>query len=412
MANRYLIVLLAVAACFFEYMSLWNYESQILLLLLFPFVLLLHPARGRLKLAALSALWYFVPAVYLARTLQKYAHPGGATYQQSVMRRSWGLENLLNDWSFNIIASLNFWKWTRGGWRTPESQAILLSALAALVFVFAGVVVIRWGLEHHGPRLFVGTARACGVLLSMGFVLLVLSFPVYLLLDSARGLWWTQFLSGIGAGLVLTAVAGLALRASTRFMLQATIFLVLGGLIIFFGSLSAIQKGGFHRWIWERHRTAIVEILGTAPSVKPGTVIVLANVPKDNDPFGHDMWLDLALRLSYPGIPVSGVYFYANGAPGPGNNLKAEGDRWRWDGTGIRPLVHDTPISDTVIVDFEPSGIGQLENTMPSFVCGGRCAVQLYNPAPAITGPISPRTVRRYRPDPSFEPRTRPKPVS
>jgi len=185
-------------------------------------------------------------------------------------------------------------------------------------------------------------------------------------------------------------------------MLQAISFLSLVGVIVFFGNLSAIQKGGFHRWIWERHRTAILQILRIAPSVKPGTVIVLANVPKDNDPFGHTMWLDLALRLSYPRVPVAGVYFYADGTPGPGNGLKAEGDRWRWDGIGFPPAVHDTAISDTVIVDFDPSGIGRLVKTMPLFVCRTHCAAELYNPAVAISGPISPRTVNRYRPDGHF----------
>lgn len=402
MADMYLAALLAVAACFFEYMSLWSYESQLLLLLVFPLVLLLHPVRGKLKLASISALWYSVPAVYLARTLQKYAHSGGATYQQSVMRKNWGLGSLVSDWSFNIVAGLNFWKWTRGGWRTPESQAILLSSLAALLFVSAAVVVIRCGRASHRRSVFVGTAGTYWVLLTAGFVLLALSFPAYLLLDSARGLWRTQFLSGIGAGLVLTALMALASRVFSRSILQATTFLILGCTIVFCGSLSAIQKGGFHRWIWERHRTAIVEILRIAPSVKPDTVIVLANVPKDNDPFGHNMWLDLALRLAYPGIPVAGVYFYANGTPSPGNNLKAEGDRWKWDGTGLPPLVHETSISNTVIVDLEPSGIGQLEKTMSPFVCRGRCAVGLYNPTSVITGPISARTVRRYRLEPPF----------
>jgi hypothetical protein len=250
--------------------------------------------------------------------------------------------------------------------------------------------------------MFVGPARPWWVLLAVGFVLLVLSFPVYLLLDSARGLWRTQFLSGIGAGLVLTAVMGLASRAFGRSMLRTTSFLILVGVIVFFGSLSAIQKGGFHRWIWERHRTAILEILRIAPSVKPSTVIVLANVPKDNDPFGHAMWLDLALRLSYPGIPVDGVYFYADGTPGPGNGFKAEGDRWRWDRIGFPAAMHGTAISNTVIVDFDPSGIGRLEKTMSPFVCRAVCAVGSYNPTAVITGPISPRTVRRYVLDAHF----------
>jgi hypothetical protein len=114
------------------------------------------------------------------------------------------------------------------------------------------------------------------------------------------------------------------------------------------------------------------------------------------------MWLDLALRLAYPHIRVAGIYFYTDGTPGPGDNLKAEGERWKWDGKGLRPMVVDTAISDTVIVDFDPSGHGTLAKIMPSFVCEGDCAAGLYNPAAVITGPISPRTVRRYRLDASF----------
>jgi len=34
------------------------------------------------------------------------------------------------------------------------------------------------------------------------------------------------------------------------------------------------------------------------------------------------MWLDLALRLVYPGIPVAGLYYYADGTPGPGDGFE------------------------------------------------------------------------------------------
>jgi hypothetical protein len=37
------------------------------------------------------------------------------------------------------------------------------------------------------------------------------------------------------------------------------------------------------------------------------------------------MWLDMALRLMYPGIPVAGTYFYEDGTPAPGASLEAEG---------------------------------------------------------------------------------------
>src|SRR5580692_2222508 len=38
------------------------------------------------------------------------------------------------------------------------------------------------------------------------------------------------------------------------------------------------------------------------------------------------MWLNLALPLVYPGIPVAGISFYADDTGSPGNNLKADGD--------------------------------------------------------------------------------------
>ncbi len=395
-------IVLCVAACFFEFMSLWSYESQILLLLLFPFALLLHPRRAWQRWVALSAAWYAAPALYIALALRRYMQFSGNTYQESVMRKSWSLASLLGDWSFNIGQSLKFWSWTRGGWRTSESQAALLSLLAASIFIVGGVAVIRLGRRERARNVLGGTTGTWCILLAAGLSLLVLSFPVYLLLDSARGLWRTQFLSGIGAGLTLTAVAGLASRVLWRPFLRGAVFLLFGGVVVWFGSLSAIQKGAFHRWVWERHRSAILQVLQVAPSVKPNTVVVLEDVPKNNDPFGHNMWFDMAIRLVYPGIPASGIYFYTDGTPSPGNNIKADGDRWKWDGTGYPPVVQDASIADTIIIRFEPSGNGKLEETMPSFLCQRHCALDLYNPVSAISGPISPRTVRRYRPDSAF----------
>jgi hypothetical protein len=311
------------------------------------------------------------------------------------MRRDWNLGKLFGDWSFNIAASLEFWDWQRGGWKAPQNQAYLLSLFAALVFAACGVWMIRLVRRESGADPFVESVRAWWVLLAAGFVLLALSFPVYLLLDSARGLWRTQFSSGIGAGLVFTALLGLATYAVKRQTAKITTVLLLGSVIIFFGSASALQKGALHLWIWEQHRAVLLQILRVAPSVRPNAVIVLTNVPKDKDPFSHNMWLDMALRLAYPGIPVAGIYFYADGTPSPGNNLKLAGDRWKWDETGFATVVRDSSISNTIIIE-DHSG---LVNTIPSFVCAADCETQLYNPAAMITGPISPRTERRYHLD-------------
>jgi hypothetical protein len=394
-AGRAWAAIFVIGACFCEYMSLWSYESQILLLLVWPLVLLFR-WRPSPKLLVVSLAWYSIPAIYIALAVTRYAHSAGQSYQESVMRKGWSLGSLLADWYFNIAASLEFWNWPRGDWKAPQSEAYRLSLIAAIVFIACGIAFIRLTQENRRPNPFVGNIRTWWTLLGVGFVLLALSFPVYLLLDSARGLWRTQFLSGIGAGLVLTGLLGLA---SYAFVRQAAIalFLILGGVIAFFGTASAIQKSAFHRWIWERHRATIREILQVAPSVKPDTIIVLTLVPKDNDPFGHNMWLDMAIRLAYPDIPVAGIYFYADGTPSPGNNLKAGGDSWKWDGTGFPPVVRATSLADTVVVDYEPSGPGKLDATLPLFLCNTPCATELYRPGSIITGPISPIAKRRYR---------------
>jgi len=124
MTNKYMVVLLAAAACFVEHMSLWSYESQTLILLVLPVALLLHPIRARRKLAALSAVWYFVPAAYLALTVHKYVRAAGQTYQESVLRKSWGLGSLMSDWYFNIAASLNFWARQKKSWVESGSGSL------------------------------------------------------------------------------------------------------------------------------------------------------------------------------------------------------------------------------------------------------------------------------------------------
>jgi hypothetical protein len=72
--------LLTAAACFFEQMSLFSYESQLLLLLPYPIVLLALRRRWR-KWLLISAAWYVVPAYYFKLTAAKYLHSSGSTYQ-------------------------------------------------------------------------------------------------------------------------------------------------------------------------------------------------------------------------------------------------------------------------------------------------------------------------------------------
>src|SRR5262249_33714019 len=131
----------------------------------------------------------------------------GYTYQESVLRHNWGMKGIVGDWWFNVAASLRFWDWIRGA-NMPASLILALSCLAAMVFL-AGSLPLKCQHRQERAGLFSLSPRAWLLMLSIGFVLLILSFPVYLLLDSARGLWRTQLLSGTGAAIVLSASFGL-----------------------------------------------------------------------------------------------------------------------------------------------------------------------------------------------------------
>lgn len=393
----YLSIPFAALAAGCEYMSLWSYESEIFLILVFPLVLALHPARTWRKLIPLSLAWYVVPYIYIRLTIERYTASGQNTYQQSVARKTWDALSVLSDWYFNVSFSLEFWKWIRGPWRYSVLAAIALALVAAAIFVAGALRVARTrsGTTSWAPA---GQSLQKAVwLLICGMVLLILSFPVFLVLDSARGLWRTQFLSGIGAAVVFAAVIWLITAAVPQRWKQP-VFLFLGATIVFVGSLSAIQKSGGHRWVWERHRAAIRQVLQVAPMVDPYSMIVLTNVPTGpDDPFGDDMWFDLALRLIYPGVRVSGVYFRADGSRPPGDNFVVKGDQWVSDGTGFPSLIQSTPISNTIVIRYDASGHGALEKTMPQFVCAPDCSrAELYHPQEVIYGSISPRTLRRY----------------
>jgi hypothetical protein len=388
---------LTIAACFFEYMSLWSYESQLLLILLFPVFPAL--ARGNWRKLPLVLAWYSVPAVYLGITVLKYLYSAGQSYQEGVMRKTWTAGAILGDWAFNVAASLEFWNWARGGWRSSPGVAYLLAGMAALVFAaWWRVAVAGSGGTSPESAPMLAKASCWRVLLAAGLVILFLSFPVYLLLSSARGLWRTQLLAGIGSGLVMTAVLGLLGTAFRSPRWRTTIMLAGGSAIVFCGTLSAVQKGGFHLWIWERYRTAMTELLRAVPGVQPDTIVVMTGVPRDDDPFGDNYWFDIAVRLAYPGVRVAGIYLYPDGTPGPGNNWIVEGPSWQWDGKGFARLFQSTPAGRTVVVEYRSSGAAKLGDSLPRSLCRGECPAALYQPAAAIVpGPASPIAIRRFR---------------
>ena len=138
---------LTISACSCEYMSQWSYESQILLLLLFPLALpiLCFVRRDGPKNRSPSR-WLVIGYQCLPladRRLEMM--PGRRKPQQSVMRKTWG-GAVIDDWLFNIAASLNFWSWTHG-----ESKALASQSRSA-GGDWCSCVHHRWSRGHSGYR--------------------------------------------------------------------------------------------------------------------------------------------------------------------------------------------------------------------------------------------------------------------
>ena len=357
-------VYLSLGVCaLFEHLSLWTYESQLLLIAIAPLLLqglFRLPTR---KWIAITAAWLVVPAIYVITAAAKYAHSGGATYQQSVLRKDWGIGSLISDWIFNMNASLSFWNWS-GSEQAKADHAALFASFAVVIFL-AGFLVMMWIGKF-------GAARPGWRVATLGIVLFVLSFPIYLVLDSARSLWRTQILSGIGAALLFGALIMLARKSA--------VIAVLAAMLVAFGSYSALKKAAYQRWVWERYRAVIAAVIHAAPRVKSETFVVLTGVPKNGagDPLNRsELWFDIATRLAHPGTPVRGMYFYADGT--------APSDA----------VMPDVDAGTLLLLEYHPDGKATIAQRLPVFLTSHGA----YQPEGRIEpGAASERSMRRYGP--------------
>jgi hypothetical protein len=390
-AKTALLVGLACGACF---LSIFSYESPLFIILAVP-VLLGSVSGGIKRNRAMLLAYYVVPVGFVMLNLRRYGRGGRSIYQESVLRGDWGVTPLIHDLAFNIAASLKFWRW--GVFLPSSVPVVAICAAAAIVFCLGAAYV---GAFDRVPSVFPVRRQLAG-LLAAGLVLLILSFPAYLLLNSATSLWRTQFLSGIGAALVLASLAGLASTILPDGKARLFWLLAVGGIVCFFGARAAYATGSFHHQAWERHRQAIAQVLAVAPRVKPASVIVLVGVPRSAPPFGHNMWFDVALRLAYPHVPIAGVYFWEDGEASPGANMVVDGGDWRQTREGFPTMLSRADFAHTIIIRFDEGGTPRLLLHVPPFVTRGPAAVQRYDPTAVILdGPPDPIALRRYRPIP------------
>ena len=379
------------AAAFCAYMSLWSYESPLFIFLAVPVLLVafLGVSRARLELAGAYLL---VPLYYVLKNARRYLGSDGATYQESVLRDDRSPGVLLSDLWFNLDASLRFWEWGRGLPPVTGGDGTFFAVVGAATFGLAIVALARLTRDVRPPRI-----RPLLFLAAGAAVVLLASFPAYLVLTSARQLWRTQFLAGVGTGVLFAAVLGLVALRARPALLRPIAVAVAGAVIVFFGIKASYQAASFHYGIWDRHRDAVAQVLEAAPRVDQGTVVVLTGVPKEADPFGDNMWFDMAIRLAYPATQVAGIYYYDDGSPSPHQNLSVSGTTWRLEPVGFPTLVAETGFENTIIVDYRRDGEGGIVNRVPPYVTTSVDAWRLYRPREELRGgPPSPLAARRY----------------
>ena len=404
--SRWKWPLLLLAAMVFAHMSLWSYESQIFIMAALPLLLSLAPGAGWRRLLSVAGGWYAVLAAYTLLMIQRFASVAGSTYQVSVMRKEMSPAALLSDFAFNLQHSLSFWRWsdhvTEAALADAGQLAVWCAAWAAAVVCAGGWLVSRSSERCGQDAADAGWPRRFAAAAAVGALLLALSFPAYLMLQFPRTLYRTQFLGGIGAALVLTGGCCLCARIIARRRYADLAFLALCVPIVFCGARAAVRLGAGHHHEWQCHRQVIAQVLAIAPRVEPGTLVVLVDVPKPpvGAPFFLNMWCDHAMRLAYPRVPVSGVYYNTDGTPAPDMNMRIDGNDWCWDGSGHPLLLQKTGVEHTVAISFA-SARARLLHELPACLGASPEASACYDPQRNIkAGPPSRKAVRRYGPIP------------
>ena len=331
-------IALAGVAAAFSYMSLWSYEAQLPVILLAAVLLLFWRGRDWRRSAPVVALFLTPAAVYIALNAARYLHNlhnVGGEYQISLLRADMSAANLLNDLGFNLKYALAFWRWAE---LMPAQYATLNYVLAPLASggaFLVGGIGLRLATADKSP---LPAAVSLVILLLTSALLLIASFPAYLMLNSARWLWRTQLLAGPFAAVVLAAGVGLGTLVIGRLApkhwrghLELVTVLAFGAIVSFYGALASERIASFHFDNWERTRATLAGVLRVVPRVAPGSIVVLLDVPRKDpatgnpaDPFGDNMWFDAAMKLAYPDANVTGYYFWPTAEVPPGNRFYSE----------------------------------------------------------------------------------------
>lgn len=387
----------ALASSLCAGLSLFSYESPLPMILAYPILLFILFFKANKRKLILAGIYYMAPVVYLSMSVWRYLNnPSASAYQLSVLRQDYSPNVLLSDWGLNIATSLKFWTWMTWLDVVVSNNVTFISVTVAILAFLAGGAILMYLSNGKQARLSLNLSIKLSIL---GLSLLCLSFPAYLLLsNSTLPNWRTQLLAGPGTAICFASVIGVTTGLVGRRWLSNLGMALLGGIVIAYGVHGSLKAGSFHRAVWEKHRVLMAQVLEVAPQIMPGTIVVFTNVSRKDDGFGDNMWFDVALRLAYPTVPVTGIYYFDDYGIPPGSPLRLVSGEWRQTGVGFPTLLTHADISETIIIESNPNGLPRLLEEMPEAL-GNAGIGQFYRPRSRIVGLVpSEIALRRYGP--------------
>lgn len=387
-------------------LSLWSYESQIFIVLTIPFLLFVAHRRLTIRYAAMTAVWYILPTVYIWRTLQYYLAARSSTYQESVMRSSFSPEAISWELVAHLVHSLRFWEWSAAvPIHNEASLATPIAAVCAAVFVAGAHLLSPAGLTALRLPPTSGLLLALGA----GSLILVLSFPIYLLLAGSTNFWRTQMLSSFGAAIVLCSgfllLARLAQRLVTSSLggtwsagIAPALAIALSAVVVFAGVRAGIRFGAFHHQGWELHRAVMSQVAHLAPDLEPNTLVLLTNVPKaPRDPLGAAIWFDFQLQYLYPGRQIAGYYLYDSGEHPSDNPWDFTSSGMSWGKQGMRPRLETVTYDRIVALRHNFDGRISLLDEFPAELLPQPFDTSAYDPEQRISRVLVPdRSIRMF----------------
>jgi hypothetical protein len=386
---------MAIVAAQCARICIYSYESPLPLVFAFPFLVLVLFLGFTWRKGLITCIYLSLPVQYCWRWLHvKLDRSIETTYQFSVLRQDWAVTSILRDWIYNIWHSLAFWQWPRTLPDRMDVEFVVVTGVCALAAATAVVAL----LLLQRPDLS-GDGRLEKRLLALGIAMATLSFPAYLLLDSATTHWRTQLLSSPGAGIALaSATVLLAGREWRSRNLGKWLAAALAGAIALTAVWSAQGSAFRHRGDWEKHRSIVSAMIAAAPRVADNTVVILVNRRDQPLIFGHNLWWDYAVRLAYPTRLVTGIYYEKPGQIAAG--VKASfADAYAFVASEAPILIEMAKLDQLLVLEALPDGRIAVSSSLPDWLGVAPRFRDHYQPQTRILA-LAPdeRAVRRFGP--------------